>query len=79
MLEDLQALEQEALAAVAAAADGAALDAAQSEYVGKKGRLSGLLRTVGQLPAEERGPFGKAANLARKATSTDPASFTYRP
>ena len=67
MLDDLQALEQQALEAVAAAADAAALDAAQSDYVGKKGRISGLLRTVGKLPPEERGPFGQAANKARKA------------
>ncbi|MDF1700152.1 MAG: phenylalanine--tRNA ligase subunit alpha [Planctomycetota bacterium] len=67
MLDELQALEQEALAAVAAAADGPALDAVQSEYVGKKGRLSGVLRTVGSLPPEQRGPVGKAANLARRA------------
>ncbi len=67
MLEALQALQDEALDAVRASQDASALDAVQSAFVGKKGKLSGILRTVGSLPPEQRGPVGKAANLARRA------------
>ncbi|MDA1194080.1 MAG: phenylalanine--tRNA ligase subunit alpha [Planctomycetota bacterium] len=67
MLDELQAMEREALAAVRAAADGDVLGAVEATWIGRKGRITGILRSVGTLPAEQRGPVGQAANLARRA------------
>jgi phenylalanyl-tRNA synthetase alpha chain len=39
--------------------------AAQARYLGKKGRLSDLMKTLGRLPAEDRPAVGEAANRAK--------------
>jgi phenylalanyl-tRNA synthetase alpha chain len=39
--------------------------AAQARYLGKKGRVSELMKTLGRLPAEERPAVGEAANRAK--------------
>jgi phenylalanyl-tRNA synthetase alpha chain len=67
MIERIAALREEAEAAIAAAADSAALEALRIRYLGRKAELPKLLRGVGQLPAEERGAVGQAANRARTA------------
>lgn len=67
MLDQLQALQEAALEEVRAAADPAALDAAQTAFLGKKGRLQQVLRTIGKLDPKERGPVGRAANEAKQA------------
>ena len=36
-------------------------------YLGRKSELTQTLRSIGELPPEERGPVGKAANAARRA------------
>ncbi|MDR1013459.1 MAG: phenylalanine--tRNA ligase subunit alpha [Coriobacteriales bacterium] len=53
------------LARVAEAADSAALEQVRVGALGKKGSLTALLRGMGQLPPEERGAVGRAANLLR--------------
>jgi phenylalanyl-tRNA synthetase alpha chain len=59
-LDDLRA---EGLATLAAAPDDAAIEAWRIEWLGRTdGRVSGLLRTVRDQPAEERAAFGQAAN-----------------
>ncbi|HXK32621.1 MAG TPA: phenylalanine--tRNA ligase subunit alpha [Dehalococcoidia bacterium] len=58
-------LRDEALRALAAAGDGAALDAWRVEYLGRKGRLTGVLRGLASLPAEERRATGAAANALK--------------
>jgi phenylalanyl-tRNA synthetase alpha chain len=60
-------LQHEAEAAIAAAADTAALEDARIRYLGRKAELPNLLRTVASLPPEERAATGKAANQARQA------------
>ncbi|TVR19881.1 MAG: phenylalanine--tRNA ligase subunit alpha [Anaerolineaceae bacterium] len=65
MLEQLQAIEEEALAALEAASDEEALKAWSSRYIGKKGAVTQVLRGMGGLPAEERPRMGKAANEAK--------------
>ncbi len=65
MLERLQALTDEALGLVQGAGDSAALDAVQTAFLGKKGKVQAVLRTIGSLAPEERGPVGKAANAAK--------------
>ncbi len=67
MLDDLRALQDEALGALQAASDAAALDSLQSTYLGKSGRLPQVLRSIGKLDPRERGPVGRAANDAKQA------------
>ena len=62
MLEQLEAQYEEALAALAAVNDGDSLHAWEIRYLGKRGSVTLLLRSTGQLPAEERASFGKRAN-----------------
>ena len=67
VLARIDALRAEAEAAVAAAADGVALEDVRVRYLGRKAELPNLLRGVAQLPPEQRGAVGKAANQARQA------------
>jgi phenylalanyl-tRNA synthetase alpha chain len=67
MLERIQAIRAEAEAAIAAAADVAALEEARVRYLGRKSELTKILRGVGELDPAERGPVGSAANAARVA------------
>ena len=60
-------LRSEAEAAIAAASDAAELEELRVRYLGRKAELTGILRGIGQLPAEERGPVGTAGNEARQA------------
>ena len=36
-------------------------------YLGRKAELTQVLRSIGELPPEERGPVGKGANEVRRA------------
>jgi phenylalanyl-tRNA synthetase alpha chain len=60
--ERIAAIASEASAAIAAAGDSAALEEARVRYLGRKSELTAILRGVGELPPEERGPVGAAAN-----------------
>jgi phenylalanyl-tRNA synthetase alpha chain len=60
-------LRREAEAAIAAAPDTAALEELRVRYLGRSSELTAILRGIGELPAPERGPAGKAANAARAA------------
>ena len=63
-LEELQA---QAVAAIAAAGSPAALDAIETAMLGRKGALKDLLGGIGQLPAEDRPKVGALANPVRSA------------
>jgi phenylalanyl-tRNA synthetase alpha chain len=67
LTRDLQTLRDEALTSIAAAADVAALDAIDVDVLGKKGRLTAVLRGIGGLPAEDRPRVGAIANDVRGA------------
>ena len=67
LTRDLEALQAEALAAVGAAPDVATLAALELDVLGKKGRLTGVLRGIGALPAEDRPRVGAVANSVRLA------------
>ena len=58
-------LQAEITAEIDAAADLAALDAVRVQALGKTGRISGLLKTLGNLPADERKSTGAAINAVR--------------
>ena len=47
--------------------DTDALEELRVRYLGRKAELPNLLRGVAELPPEERGAVGKAANQARQA------------
>ncbi len=65
-MTDLEELTQSATSAVASAEDLAALDAVRVEYLGKKGKLTELLKQLGQLPADERPAAGQRINEAKE-------------
>ncbi|HET9949435.1 MAG TPA: phenylalanine--tRNA ligase subunit alpha [Longimicrobiales bacterium] len=68
--EALRALEAEALAAIAEAADEAALERARITYLGRgDGRISLVLRGLGSLPAGERPAVGREANRVKQVVS----------
>jgi phenylalanyl-tRNA synthetase alpha chain len=67
MIEQIEQIEQDAQAAIGAADTADALEQARIRYLGRKAELPNLLRTVAQLPAQERAAVGKAANQARQA------------
>ena len=62
LLKQLEQLRQDASAALAEASTSEATRAWYAEYLGRKGRLTAILRNVGSLPAEERPLVGKVAN-----------------
>lgn len=65
-IEALQALEEEALGAISSAADAEALEDVRISFLGRTdGRISAILRGLGQLPAEERPAVGQAANRVK--------------
>jgi len=67
MIERIEQLRSEGEAAIAAAATSDALEQARIQFLGRRAELPNMLRGVAQLPPEQRGPVGKAANVARTA------------
>ena len=66
LTRDLEALQADALASIDAAGDAAELDALELDVLGKKGRLTTVLRGIGALPAEDRPKVGAIANAVRQ-------------
>jgi len=66
-LDRIAELRAAGAAAVSAAADTAALEEVRVAYLGRKAELPQLLRTVAELPPEQRSAVGSAANAARQA------------
>ncbi len=64
--EELDALVQEALAAVREAGNARDLDAVRVAYLGKKGQITAQLKQLGKLPADERPAAGQAINAAKE-------------
>jgi phenylalanyl-tRNA synthetase alpha chain len=67
MIERIAELKQQAEAEIAAAGGGDRLEQLRVRYLGRKAELPQMLRGVAQLPPEQRGEVGKAANQARQA------------
>ncbi len=61
-MTDLSTIRSEALGAVQAAADLAALDAVRVGVLGKKGHVTGLMKTLGGMSPDERKAFGARLN-----------------
>ncbi|MDM7953634.1 MAG: phenylalanine--tRNA ligase subunit alpha [Cyanobium sp. CZS 25K] len=66
LTDQLERLEAEAAAAIAAAEDASALEELRVGLLGKKGRLSGVLGAMGRLPGEERPLVGQRANRLKE-------------
>ncbi len=66
----LEALRQEAQQTIAAADTLERLEELRVVYLGKKGQLPALLRSMGQLSAEERPKIGAIANTVKEALQT---------
>ena len=67
LIEQLKGLEGEGVAALRGADSSEALEALRVEYLGRKGRLTGVLRRLGELSPEERPAVGAEANRVKDA------------
>jgi len=65
--DDLRSIYSGGLEAIASARDLNELEAARVRFLGRKAELVLLLRTIPELPVEERPEVGKVGNLVRKA------------
>jgi len=66
MLERVEEIRREAAAAIEAATGTAELEELRVRHLGRKAELTTILRGIADLPAEERGKVGQAANQARQ-------------
>ena len=65
-MQSLEDIKAEAAAVIEAASDVAALEELRVSYLGKKGALTGLLKGLGQLSAEERPKAGAEINAVKQ-------------
>ncbi len=65
IVEEVNALRTSTLDRIATAADTEALEDIRIEVVGKSGTLTSYLRSMGQVPKEERAEVGKTVNAVR--------------
>lgn len=65
-MADPNSLLAEALQAIDNSSDEKSLEALRVHYLGKKGSLTALLKSLGQLPAEERPAAGELINIAKQ-------------
>ncbi|BAK44061.1 hypothetical protein EGYY_08690 [Eggerthella sp. YY7918] len=70
IVEEVAALREQTLAHIAQAADTAALEQVRVAVLGKAGSLTGYLRSMGQVPKEERAQVGKTVNEVRVEIET---------
>jgi phenylalanyl-tRNA synthetase alpha chain len=66
VLEQIEKLRVAGTEAIVAASSSAELEELRVKFLGRKAELTQILRGIAQLPPEERGPVGGAANKARK-------------
>jgi len=65
-VSDVERLEAEAREAIAAAESAQDLVQVRARFLGRKGSVAGILRSIGELPADERGAVGADANRAKQ-------------
>jgi phenylalanyl-tRNA synthetase alpha chain len=63
----VEELRRDGEAAIAAAGSSEELEDLRVRYLGRRAELTGILRSIGELPPEQRGPVGKGANQAKRA------------
>ncbi len=69
--EQLEQIRAEAAASIESAASLQELDAVRVKYLGKKGELTAVLKTMGKLSPEERPIVGQMANEVRELIAAD--------
>ena len=62
MLAELEELLKEASRAVSDASNSGELNEIEIRFLGRSGKLTQMLKSIGKLPSEERPAFGKRAN-----------------
>jgi phenylalanyl-tRNA synthetase alpha chain len=67
MSDQLELLQQQASAEIAAAADTRALEQVRVDLLGKKGRVTEQLKHLGTLQGYERKAFGERVNKVKEA------------
>jgi phenylalanyl-tRNA synthetase alpha chain len=67
MKQQLESIEQKALAALEEAKESSELEALRVKFLGKKGELTAVLKKMGGLSPEERPVMGQMANQVRAA------------
>ena len=68
-MQDLSELETKWRSAAEGAASAEALEAIRVEALGKKGEITGLMKTLGTLSPDERKSFGQQLNLVKDAVT----------
>ena len=68
-MQDILQLEEQAILEVEHVSDVNALEAIRIDYLGKKGRLTELLKNIGHLSVEEKPRAGQAVNIAKRNIS----------
>ena len=63
--QDIEELQQEALRQLEGLGDMDALESWRVDYLGRKGRLSSILRDIGSLPQEQRRSVGAVGNRSK--------------
>ena len=69
-MENLDTLVSQALEAIQQAVDVNALEQLRVQYLGKKGELTQVMKTLGNIPAEERPRVGAMVNEAKERVQT---------
>lgn len=65
-MEDLESIATQAKAAIEAAQNGAELEQLRVDYLGKKGRVTGLLKSLGTMPEQDRPQAGALINVLKQ-------------
>lgn len=68
-MNTVKELEERALSQVAASEDLRVLDDLRVQYLGKKGEVTALLKSLGGMEPEQRKSFGQAVNATRDAVN----------
>ena len=68
-MENLDALQAEISELVAGAADSEALEQVRISALGKKGKITGLMKSLGQMDPEERKTAGQKLNVLKQTIS----------
>ncbi len=69
-MQDIITIQEKASAAINQATDVAELESLRVDYLGKKGQLTDILKSLADLPAEERPKVGQLVNQAKRALAT---------
>ncbi len=64
--ESIEELKREFLEKLKSCADLKELEQLRVAFIGRKGKLTGLLKSIPKLPQEDRKPFGKACNTLKQ-------------